>query len=236
RAVFREFPSQGATDILQQWKVKYVVFHAKDPGGRPRPHFLDSASWSLIYNLRLVRSFRYGFHAPNSLDAYWGEDYIFEVLPPGTQPVPLKQSVELPPGRWAARADLQPELVPRLKDGRMDTVWTTGRSKQNEDFINIVLDEPRAVDRIEIPLGTFIYDWAVNIQINVSLDGNNWWIGYPGYSPGEFARDLVDRPYQSVQTIRLLGQKIRYLKIINVGRAHENYWSIPEIKIFVVTE
>ncbi|MCJ7611383.1 MAG: hypothetical protein MUP19_03895, partial [Candidatus Aminicenantes bacterium] len=112
RAVFREFPSQGATDILQQWKVKYVVFHAKDPGGRPRPHFLDSASWRLIYNLRLVRSFRYGFNAPNSLDAYWGEDYIFEILPPWTRPIPSRQTVELPPGRWAARADLQPELVP----------------------------------------------------------------------------------------------------------------------------
>jgi hypothetical protein len=118
----------------------------------------------------------------------------------------------------------------------MDTVWTTGQGKHPKDFINIILDEPQAVDRVEIPLGTFIHDWAVNIQINISLDGNTWWIGYPGYSPGEFARNLVERPYQSVQKIRLRGEKIRYLKIINIGLPAETYWSIPEINIFVVKE
>ena len=236
RAVFREFPSQGAVDILQKFKVKYIIFHAKDPEGRPRPHFLDSPSYSLKYYLRPVRSFRYGFKKPNGFDSRWGEDYVFEVLPPWTMSLPDRRTSELPSDGWTARADLQPELIPRLKDGRLDTGWTTGRGKRPQDFVNIVLNEPRAVDRVEIPMGGHIRDWAVNIQINVSLDGNDWHVGYPGYSPGEFALSLVENPYRSVQTIRLTGEKIRYMKIINVGPPAPMYWTIPELKIFAVDD
>jgi len=236
RAVFREFPSQGAVDILEKFKVKYIIFHAKDPEGRPRLHFLDSPSYSLKYYLRPVRSFRYDFRKPNGFDSRWGEDYVFEVLPPWTMSLPDRRTSELPSDSWTARADLQPELIPHLKDGRLDTGWTTGRGKRPQDFINIVLDEPRAVDRVEIPMGGYIRDWAVNIQVNVSLDGNDWHVGYPGYSPGEFALSLVEHPYRSVQTIRLTGEKIRYVKIINVGPPAPMYWTIPELKIFAVDD
>ena len=237
RAVLQDFPSHGATDILQKFKVRYVILHAKVLRTRPWVDVENRVALCLEYSLKLVQTFRYGFAKPNSLEANFGEDYVFEVLPPEPMPLPPpRETVELPPDRWTARADLQPGLISLLKDGSLSTAWTTGRGKHNEDAINIVLDEPRAVDRIEIPMASFVHDWAINIEPNLSEDGNQWWVGYPGYSPGEYAWDLIERPYRSVQIIRFWGQKVRYLKIVILGRAHENYWTIPEIRIFVVKD
>ncbi len=237
RSVFRQFPSQGATDILQRLQVKYVVYHAKTAGGRPRPSILDKRNLlAKLYSLKFVREFRYGFRKPNSLERFLGEDAIYEVLPPRPEPPRRGRTFELGPGHWTAQADLNPDLLPRLSDGNPATAWTTGRGKRPKDYLNIVLDEPRPVDRVEIPTGNFIGDWAVNIQINVSEDGRHWRIGYPGFSPGEFTRDLIDRPHETVQVIRLRREKVRYLKIFNTGPAEPTYWSVPEIRIFVAED
>lgn len=234
RAMFGNFPSWGTIDILQKLNVRYVVLHAKSYAPRQLTAILRLAGKRFRSSLKLVKVFRYDFPRPNSLEPILGEDYIFEVKPVSPKHVSERPTAELSPDHWTVSSSARPDLLPRLKDGRLDTEWTSGRTKKRGEFIAIALDAPRAVDRIEIPSPNLILNWAVNLQVNISLDGRSWKVASPGYSPGDYTLDLVRRPRASAQVIRLRGRRIRCIKIIQKGRDPNYFWSIPEVRILVL--
>jgi hypothetical protein len=233
RAVFSDFPSWGAIDILQKLKVKYVILHAKAWPERRKAVALRLIEKRYRSALRLVKSFRYDLAASNSMSSFLGEDHVFEVMPPVTRALPQRPSVELSPDRWTIRAGREESLVPLLKDGRLDTYWTTNRARQKGDHLNIILKENLPVVRVELLMGANPYDWAANIQVNLSRNGRKWRPGYPGYSPGEFVEQLVAKPREAVQVIQLAGRPVRYLKIIRKGQSSEFFWSVAEVKVFI---
>jgi hypothetical protein len=236
RAVFADFPSWGAIDILQKLNVKYVVLHAKAWKEQRTASALRRIRKRYRTALKLVKTFRYDIPTAHCMAAFLGDDYIFEVMPPVVKPAAIRTSVELSPERWTVHAGREEALVPLLKDGRLDTSWTTHRAKLKADYLNIVLDETLPVKRVELLMGDHPYDWAVNIQVNISQNGRKWRPGYPGYSPGEFVRQLVSKPRDAVQTIYLSGRPVRYLKIIQKGKGSEYFWSVAEIRIYVAKD
>jgi hypothetical protein len=233
RALFREFPSWGTLDVLQKLRVKYVIYHLGILPEEQRARSLRSLRKRYRSSLRLVGTFPRQSRKPSALDRFFEEDLVFEILTPLHRPRPERSTLELSAPAWTVTARVNPELVPKLRDGLLETAWTTGRAKKSGDFINIILDKPRILDRIEIPLGTMVNDWAVNLQVNASLDGRRWRTLHPGYSAGEFALNLVENPRDPVQTIRFPRRRLRYLKIIQRGRDAHFFWSIPELRIFV---
>lgn len=236
RAVFSEFPSWGAIDILQKLNVKYVVLHAKAWKEQLKANALRRIGKRYRSALKLAKTFRYDFATSNSMASFLGEDYVLEVMPPAARAVQQKAAVELSPDRWTVHASREESLVPLLKDGRLDTSWTTNRAKRKGDYLNIVLDEALPVERVELLMGGRPYDWAVNLQVGISQNGRKWRYGYPGYSPGEFVEQLVARPRDAVQVIHLAGKPVRCLKIIQKGKGSEFFWSVAEIKIYVARD
>ncbi len=234
RAVFGSFPSWGTIDILQKLKVKYIVLHAKKYTPRQLKNILRLVGKRFRSKLRLAQVFRYDFTRPNSLEPFLGEEYVLEVKPAAPKQVPERPTLELSSDHWTVTSSARPDLLPRLKDGRGDTEWTSGRPKKRGEFIGITLDEPRAVDRIEIASPNLILNWAVNLQVNVSLNGRRWKVASPGYSPGDYVLDLVRRPWASAQVIRLRGRTIRHIKIIQKGQDPNYFWCIPEIRVHVL--
>jgi len=236
RAVFADFPSWGAIDILQKLNMKYVVLHATAWKEQRRNIALRRIAKRYRSALKLAKAFRYDFSTPNSMSSFLGEDYIFEVMPAAIGPAAIKASVELSPDRWTVHAGSNDASVPLLKDGRLETAWTTRRPKQKGDYLNIVLDQAMPVERVELFMGDHPYDWAANIQVNVSQNGRKWRPGYPGYSPGEFVQQLVSKPRNAVQVIHLAGKPVRYLKIIQKGKGSEYFWTVAEIKVYVAKD
>jgi len=236
RSFFQDFPSWGSIDILQELKVKYIILHTK-VWSQARTDYAQLWLRKRFQTaLRPVRTFRYEFQKPTGLDRFLGEDLVFEVLPALDRPDEKKATTELPPDRWTVAAEVNDNLTPLLKDGRTDTTWTTRRPQKKGDFLNIILDEALPVDRIEIQMGDRAFFGALNIQINTSKNGRQWRIGEPGYSPGAYVRDLVTTPRNSVQTIRLSGQTVRYLKLIQKSGRGKYEWCVPELKVFVVKQ
>jgi hypothetical protein len=234
RDLFGNFPSWGTIDVLQKLKVKYVVLHAKGYPPERLKSILHLVGKRYASRLRMVQVFHYDFGRPNSLEKLLGDEYVIEVEALPTAPAAPKRTVELRPDQWTVDSDARPDLLPRLKDGRADTEWTSGRPKHRGDYISITLDRPRPVDRVELLSPRLITNWAVNLQVNVSLNGRKWRVAAPGFSPGDYVLDLISKPRQSAQVIHLKGKRVRYIKIIQKGLDTNFFWCIPEVRIFTL--
>ncbi len=236
RDLFGNFPSWGTIDVLQKLKVKYVVLHSKKYTSDQLTNILRLVGKRYASQLRVVQVFRYDFSRPNSLEPFLGDEYVLEVAPAAAAvaPVKAKRTVELGPEHWTVDSDARPDLLPLLKDGRPETEWTSGRPKSKGDYISITLDKPRPVDRVELLSPSLITNWGVNLQVNASLNGRKWRVAGPGYSPGDYVLDLISRPRQSAQVIRLNGKRVRYIKIIQKGLDTRFFWCIPEVKVFTL--
>ncbi|OGD24522.1 MAG: hypothetical protein A2Y69_08070 [Candidatus Aminicenantes bacterium RBG_13_59_9] len=232
RDYFRTFPSWGCYDILKKLGVRHLVVHA----GAWDPHraeivkdMLDTQSRT---DLRPVTTFRSGFDKLGSLSRYFREDWIYEVIPPAGEGNPRRQESKIPAGRWAAKASLSLGLLPQIKDNDLGTGWTTIRGRKTDDYLLIEFSQPERPTRVALQLGNKPYDFAQDLKVAVSEDGNIWEVARKCYSPGEFALDLVRSPRSPVQTIYLDPKPVRFIKIAQVGNNRSQPWSVAEIDIF----
>jgi hypothetical protein len=232
RQVFDIFPSVASVDVLRSLGVRYVVFHKGI--GRPGK---NNRSVRVIEDkfgdaLKPVAQFHYRLKEQNEATAGFGDDIVYEVIPAPPEEKPTTGLGEIPASEWSVQSNANREELPHLRDGRMDTAWSTGRPQAAGDFLLVEFKKPEKAMRVALQLKDFSSDQAVDLDVEVSEDGRNWKVLPGGYSAGEFAWNLVRRPRRPVQNLYLEGNPIRSLRIINLRDDSYLSWSVAEIKIY----
>ncbi len=232
RGVFQGFPSKTCLDILQTLKVKYIVLHLNrwkpDKAARVIQRIEDEGEASL----RRVETFRYAFKTPNAFDGELGQDVVYEVLPGPAGTEKPQKLIELSPEEWNITSNVKPELLPLLKDGNLDTRWTTAALKKTGDCLTVEFKKLERIRQIRLYLEAYSRDYAVDLDVMAYSEGGWRKRAEPGYSAGLFVKNLVENPRQLVQTIDLDGEEVRSVQISQIGQDHLYHWSIAELRIF----
>ncbi|MGB8951301.1 MAG: hypothetical protein WCC06_01355 [Candidatus Aminicenantales bacterium] len=232
RQVFMGFPSAASLDVLNALKVKYVVLHLRMWKEEKAMRILQRIEEMFSRNLQIKKSFRYTFNKPNTFSSELGHDMVFEVISEEKPKIEVSPLRELPPSAWEVKALQQEELLPYLRDGKLDTCWTTGQPKNTGDFLLIEFPQPKRVKRVSLHSGKFLNDFAIDLEVETSRDGMEWDGIELAYSPGAFAKKLIEPPDNLIQDIHLDGEDIRFLRITQVGKDPQWYWSVAELKIY----
>jgi len=231
RQIFNNFPSWSCLDILRSLGVKYIVLHAKMFKEEKAVKIVQRIQEGFQTDLKLVKKFSYTFKNPNVISDSFGEDLIYEVIHKEKTEKKPPVYTEIPPRKWEISSILQKELLPNLKDGSLETHWTTGQPKKTGDYLLIQFEKPENVAQISLYLGKYDFDYAIDIRVETSVDGINWMIVPHRYSPGEFAKNLINSPKDLVQKININRKNIHFLKITQIGKDLSFHWSVAELKI-----
>jgi hypothetical protein len=232
RQVFQAFPSKACVDILRRLNVKYVILHWKQWKADKAARVLQRLDEEGRDILRQVKTFRYAFNSPNALDQELGDDAIYEVLPAQAGLETAQSLAELYPEEWDVASEQRPDLLPLLRDGKLDTAWTTDALKKTGDGLTLEFKKPERIRQIRLYLGKYPRDYAIDLEVMAYSEGGWRKRAEPGFSAGAFAKNLVEKPRELVQTIDLDGEAIRSLKITQVGLDKQSYWSVAELKVF----
>jgi hypothetical protein len=233
RDLFQDYPSRASLDLLQDLGIKYVIFHAKRLRPLKAQLARDRMREVCADALREVKTFTYRLRRPTALDKYLGDDTIYEVLPRRERPFSPGPEEEAPPGSWQAASELNPELLEKLKDGRLDTAWTSGQLKARGETLALVFAEPLPLSRISLSPGATVQSAAGNLVAYWSIDGKEWSLATPGFSSGSFFRALLRDPKHPTQEIFFSGPPVRFAKIVQTGKSAEWTWSVAELKVFL---
>jgi len=237
RQVFDVFPSMAAIDVLRALGVKYVVLHQDidRPGKNRRAVRVIQEKFSDA--LKPIAQYHYSLREQNEATAGFGDDIVFEVLPrpPEEKRVCALQEMslpEIPSSEWRVHSNINVEELPRLRDGRLDTSWTTPGPQAANDFLQVEFANPQNVGQVALRLENFSQDYAVDLDVEVTEDGLNWKILAGGYSAGEFAWALTRRPGRPLQNLHLEGKAIKALRIVNMRDAPDRPWSVAEMEVY----
>ncbi len=230
--LFQDYPSRASLDLLQNLGIKYVIFHANRLRPLKAQEARDRMREVCADALREVRTFTYRLRKPSALDKYLGDDTVYEVLPGPARPPSPGPEEEVPASSWRAESDLDPADLEKLKDGRLDTIWTTGRPKDRGETLLLDFNEPIPLSRLSLSPGATAQHAAGNLVAYGSMDGIKWSIAIPGFLSGDFFRALLQDPKHPVQDILFSGTPVRYAKIEQTGKSSDWPWSVAELKVF----
>jgi hypothetical protein len=230
--LFQDYPSRTSLDLLQDLGIKYVIFHAHRLRPLKAQEARDRMREVCADALREVRTFTYRLRKPSALDKYLGDDTVYEVLPGLARPPSPGPEEEVPASSWRAESDLDPADLEKLKDGRLDTIWTTGRPKDRGETLLLDFNEPIPLSRLSLSPGATAQHAASNLVAYGSMDGIKWSIAIPGFLSGDFFRALLQDPKHPVQDILFSGTAVRYVKIEQTGKSSGWPWSVAELKVF----
>jgi hypothetical protein len=232
RQAFQAFPSRACVDILQKLNIKYVILHWKQWKEDKAARVLQRIDEEGRDILRQVETFHYVFKTPNALGQELGDDSIYEVLPALSATETARSLVEVSPDQWGVTSEQRPDLLPFLKDGKLETAWTTDALKKTGDYLILQFKKSERIRQIRLYQGTYSRDYAIDLEVMAYSEGGWRKRAEPGYSAGDFAKNLAEKSRELVQTIDLDGEEIRSLKITQVGLDKQSYWSVAELKIF----
>lgn len=108
----------------------------------------------------------------------------------------------------------------KVKDGRVNTRWTTGNFQKGDEWIQLDLGAQKPFNEIELFQANSVKDYPRSYEVYVSKDGENW--GEP------IAKGMGT---EGQATIIRLHSKItaRYLKVKQTGSSKGNWWSLHEL-------
>jgi hypothetical protein len=230
--LFQDYPSLASVDLLQDLGIKYVIFHAHTLRPLKAQEARDRMKEAFADALREVRTFTYRLSKPSAMDKYLGDDTVYEVLPGPARPPSPGPEEEVPASSWRAESELDPVDLQKLKDGRLDTIWTTGRPKDRGETLLLDFNEPIPLSRLSLSPGATAQDAAGHLEAYGSSDGKEWSLATPGFSSGAFFRTLLQDPKHPVQDIFFSGTAVRYVKIEQTGKSSDWPWSVAELKVF----
>ena len=100
-------------------------------------------------------------------------------------------------------------------DGNPDTRWSTERAQQPGDFMMFEFSETVEYNYIYLDKGQWINDYPRNLQISVSLDGEEW--------------QVLPYDFKSYMHYAFESQPYRFLKLENMDAHEYNHWSVYNI-------
>jgi hypothetical protein len=230
--IFKNFPSRPCLHILRSLNVKYIVLHMKMWTKERGAMVLDKIKQGFSTDLKLVSEFRSDLGSRDDVSPLFQDDRVFKVVGKNINALKKEQAAFFIPGSdWEIAASHNQDKLLLLRDNKAETKWTAGEPKRNGQFLLVKFRKPSAVSRVSLGLGRFYYGFAEGFRVETSLDGINWQIVKNAYSKAEFTLNIIRYPSASEQVLNLRGEKIRYLRIVQIGQDANYIWTVAEMNI-----
>jgi len=134
-------------------------------------------------------------------------------------PLPIKSLSTIPSPPHAARA----------LDGDVTTRWSGGVQQVFAEA-TIELERASHVGQVVIDLGSFITDFPIRLQIDVSADGASWSSAWSGATALEAYFGAIRHPRDMPLVFPLNRDDVRFIRLRQTGFGSHD-WSIPELHV-----
>ncbi|MCJ7582363.1 MAG: discoidin domain-containing protein [Candidatus Aminicenantes bacterium] len=234
REIFDFFPSRASLDVLKSLKVNYIVLHTgmwKENEAREKMNRILN---EFDEDLEFVESFEYSAKKPWEYSEQFGYDFIFKVIPAPESPDELQPFdwKEIPVSDWKVSSNINNHRLLYLRDGNLETRWTTGTKKRSGDHLLLEFEKPLDKTKISLQLASSSTDYGVDFEVEVSTDGEEWRYIEGAYSVSEFLNLMFNSSENLVQNIYIQAKDIKYVKITQSGGVGTFWWSIAELDVF----
>jgi F5/8 type C domain len=166
-----------------------------------------------------------------------GEDSVermYRLAPPAASPPPAAPAgVRVPIA--ALDANVRPDLLPSLLDGRRDTRWETGPQRPGQE-LGIALDAVHRLSGIELDLGPSSSDFPRRLVVEVSSDDRTWATAWDGPTALAAFDGALRNPRLAPVFLPLGGRQARYLRLRQTGADPIYYWSAVGIAVYAARD
>jgi hypothetical protein len=147
------------------------------------------------------------------------------------------------PEVWPGRAAYGPALPivgfkstvneHQFADTQDEDLWSRWHTFVQEpgDEIVLELDRLQPVGAIALALGPYWFDYPRDLEIDVSADGGDWTAVWAGPPTVETFDAALRDPKRLEVAFPLDGAHARFIRLRQVGRSDEYYWSIAELAV-----
>ncbi len=190
-------------------------------------------------------------------EAFWGDalQVVYEARermpPPALSPLgpvryggprvfqfalPRRRAVHAPLDLAAAdlRASERPEQIAALRDGSLETAWSSAGPARGQEWLRVELPRPASVGRVEWLLGGELVGHAPDVAVRVSADGRRFedveaFAARPALEEQRLARRLGDaRPLG--QALVFEPREVKAVELRQTG-VREQPWSVAELRL-----
>jgi hypothetical protein len=130
----------------------------------------------------------------------------------------------------AIELSVNPNQVPALTDGDLQTRWETGPQTGAEEMV-IDLGASQRVGAVVLSLGQFGADFPRDLQVEVSEDGQTWTEAWRGTCAGPAFVAAVRDPKSVPLTIALGNAPARFIRLRQLAKEPTFYWSVAELSV-----
>lgn len=143
------------------------------------------------------------------------------------------QYLPLPRKNWGFQTNYNPGKARLAADGKITTRWTTDRPQVPGAFFEIDLREEKKVARVRLSVGSSANDYPRGYEMRYSTDGRTWTSLNALLSPHllHWTGETLLKGSEDLD-VTFPPTPMRYLKIIQTGRAAVYYWSIHEVEVY----
>ena len=234
REVFNTFPSKACIDILKSLDVKYLVFHTKLWKDQRVENTLTRINSQFTEDLSIEKIFEYTAKKPWEHSSKFGKDIIFRINK--SLDVQKEETAtawqDISTSHWTIKSNIHSGLLNLLRDDNLETRWSTDRLKRTGDYILLELDQALDEMKISLRLGPSANDFAIDLKLEISRNGEEWMELEKGYSISEFLEKLFEAPDDLVQNIYISEKGTKFIKLTQIGNSRRFWWSIAELDIF----
>ncbi len=123
----------------------------------------------------------------------------------------------------------------KATDGRLDTLWATESSREDEWF-QLVWPAPERVARVELRLGNLPNRYGLNPQLAVTTDGERW-TPVPSASARPPVPEQIGRDAGKASQVLVLEPTLtRGIRVSQEGGAAPRPWGFAEIEVSAIDE
>jgi hypothetical protein len=117
-----------------------------------------------------------------------------------------------------------------MTDGDRLTRWTTGAPQAGGEQVIVDADASRDIGAVVLRVGVFAGDVPRLLSVEVSDDGEAWTTVFRGSVAALAVRGAIADPHDVPITVPV-GARGRYLRLTQLGRDPEVWWSIAELSV-----
>jgi hypothetical protein len=138
--------------------------------------------------------------------------------------------VSAPLAVQSATASVNADKVALALDGDADTRWDSGPQMGNE-VVTIDLGSVRSVDGLTMTLGHHSTDYPRALVIESSSEGREWTPVWQGSAAAVAYLAAQRHPREIPMTFQLIPGAARFIRLRQLGRDPESYWSVYELTV-----
>jgi hypothetical protein len=185
-----------------------VIDHSRDPQGTLR-------KWVLSY--------------PGAATSHVDEAWSSYRLPKSPSPPNVADGAGRPLAIKSMSTIPSPPHAARALDGNLTTRWSGGVQQVFAEA-TIELEQASHVGQVVIDLGSFITDFPIRLQIDVSADGASWSTAWSGATALEAYFGAIRHPRDMPLVFPLDRDGVRFIRLRQTGFGSHD-WSIPELHV-----